>query len=170
MNSTFPTIHFQSEVGRNNPLKVYYLNVPPDVVQALGGKMGIRFLCTIKNITWQAGLVALGEGWAYINLSTKRMKEAGLSLGSSVEVKLEPDQSEYGATIPEELQAVFDTDPEGYARFQGLTKGMQRYIIHHADGVKSPQLRVERALMMIENLKKLPVGKEEFRRILGKHD
>jgi hypothetical protein len=47
---------------------------------------------------------------------------------------------------------------------------MQRYIIHHADGVKSPQLRIERALMMIENLKKLPVGKEEFRRILGKHD
>jgi hypothetical protein len=82
MKATFPTIHFQSEVGRNNPLKVYYLSVPPDVVQALGGKMGIRFLCTIKNITWQAGLVALGEGWAYINLSTKRMKEAGLSLGS----------------------------------------------------------------------------------------
>ncbi|MFY7826695.1 MAG: YdeI/OmpD-associated family protein [Flectobacillus sp.] len=168
--TTFPTIHFQSEVGRNHPLKVYYLSVPPDVVQALGGKMGIRFLCSIKHITWQAGLVALGEGWAYINLSTKRMKEAGLSLGSIVEVKLEPDQTEYGATIPEELQAVFDTDPEGYARFQGLTKGMQRYIIHYADGVKSTQLRIERALMMIENLKKLPVGKEEFRRILGKND
>lgn len=168
--TTFTTIRFQSEVGRNNPLKIYYLSVPPDVVQALGGKMGVRFLCTIKNITWQAGLVALGEGWAYINVTTKRLKEAGLTIGSAVEVQLAPDNSEYGATVPEELQAVFDTDPEGYARFQGLTKGMQRYIIHHADGVKSPQLRIERALMMIENLKKLPVGKEEFRRILGKHD
>ena len=168
--TTFTTIRFQSEVGRNNPLKIYYLSVQPDVVQALGGKMGVRFLCTIKNITWQAGLVALGEGWAYINVTTKRLKEAGLTIGSVVEVQLAPDNSEYGATIPEELQAVFDTDPEGYARFQGLTKGMQRYIIHHADGVKSPQLRIERALMMIENLKKLPVGKEEFRRILGKHD
>ena len=34
--------------------------------------------------------------------------------------------------------------------------------------VKSPEARLKRSLMLLENLKNLPVGMEDFRRILGK--
>ncbi len=42
-----------------------------------------------------------------------------------------------------------------------------RYVIFYVSSVKSTQLRVDRAVRLIGNLKKLPVGKESFRQMLG---
>ncbi len=45
---------------------------------------------------------------------------------------------------------------------------MQRYILNYVSTVKSLNLRVERAFLLISNLKKLPKGKETFKEMLGK--
>jgi hypothetical protein len=45
---------------------------------------------------------------------------------------------------------------------------MQRYIIHYVASVKSSQLKIDRAFLLLTNLKKLPKGKETFRAMLGK--
>jgi hypothetical protein len=45
---------------------------------------------------------------------------------------------------------------------------MQRYILNYVNTVKSPQLRVGKAFMLISNLKNLTPGKETFKEILGK--
>jgi hypothetical protein len=73
----------------------------------------------------------LGEGKGYITLNNKRMKELGLSIGDWVEVVLNPDESKYGMPVPEELAELLRQDPEGERRFEMLTPGKQRYIIHY---------------------------------------
>ena len=170
MAAAFPEIKYKTHVNKlPHLLGMHYLEVPQDVVQQLGGKYSVRLLCTINNcLTFQGGLVALGNGSGYISVNNKRLKQLGLKAGTEVWVKLEKDESKYGMEMPEELEELLAQDAAGKKRFDGLTPGRQRYIIHYVSGIKSTQLRIDRAILLIENLKKLPVGKESFREMLGK--
>lgn len=147
---------------------VHYVEVPEEEVQQLGGKLNVRLLCTINGaITFQCGLVALGQGSGYISLNAKRMKQAKVRHGDEVTVALAKDCSAYGVEMPPELAELLQQDEEGSQRFHLLAPGKQRYIIQYVGGVKSSQLRIDRAILLIGNLKRLPQGKESFRDMLG---
>jgi len=161
-------LKFQTRIDRLDKLKLNYIEIPVSIVEQMGGKFKIRLLCSVNGTeAFQGGLVALGEGKGYITLNTKRMKELGLIIGDWVEVELNPDNSKYGMPVPEELEELLRQDPEGERRFEMLTAGRQRYIIHYINQVKSSHLRINRALLLIGNLKKLPEGNEDFRKMLG---
>ncbi|QCR25099.1 YdeI/OmpD-associated family protein [Pontibacter sp. SGAir0037] len=162
-------IVFETSINRLEYLVgMHYLEVPQPVVQQLGGKLKVRLLCTVNNqLTFQCGLMALGNGSAYISLNTKRLKQLKLKAGDKAVVALAKDESKYGMEIPEELAELLQQDDEGNKRFNLLTPGKQRYIIHYVASVKSSQLRIDRAILLIKNLKKLPVGNESFRAMLG---
>ena len=164
-----PVIRYTTHIGRLAHLAgMHYLEVPGEIVQQLGGKFNVRLLCTVNgSITFQTGLVALGQGSAYISLNTKRLKQVGLRHGDPVQVLLEEDTSPYGMEVPEELAELLRQDKAGQERFNQLPPGKQRYIIHYVASVKSSQLRINRAILLIENLKQLPPGKESFREMLG---
>ncbi|MCX2740692.1 DUF1905 domain-containing protein [Pontibacter anaerobius] len=161
-------IQFKTHIGLLQHLPgMHYLEVPQEVVQQLG-TLNIRLHCNVnQKLTFQCGLMALGEGKAYINISKKRMQELGVKLHDTVTITLEKDDSPYGTEIPEEIEELLRQDEEGNRRFLLLKPGMQRYMLNHVSAVKSPQLRVNRAITLIENLKKLPEGKENFRAMLG---
>jgi hypothetical protein len=146
-----------------------YLEIPVKVVKELGGKFKARVVCTVNGkLSFQAGIVALGEGKGYISITRKRLKELGVEHGQRVEVELKRDSSKFGMSMPEELAELLKQDDEGRRRFEKLTPGRQRYIIGYVNGVKNPELRLERAMLLIGNLKRLPEGKEQFRQMLGK--
>lgn len=161
-------IQFKTHIGLLQHLPgMHYLEVPQEVVQQLG-TLKIRLHCTVnQTLTFQCGLMALGEGKAYISISKKRMQQLGLALHDTATVALEKDDSAYGTDMPEELNELLHQDEEGNRRFQLLKPSVQRYVLNHVSAVKSPQLRVDRAITLIENLKTLPEGKENFRAMLG---
>ena len=161
-------ITFRTHIGLLQHLPgMHYLEVPQDVVQILG-TLNIRLFCNVNGqLKFQCGLMALGEGRAYISISKKRMQQLGIELHDEVKVTLEKDDSAYGTEVPAEMEELLQQDEEGNRRFLLLKPGMQRYMLNHVSAVKSPQLRVDRAITLIENLKKLPEGKENFRAMLG---
>lgn len=161
---------FESSIGKlDHLLGAHCIIVPSQVVQSFGGFNNNRFWVTInQKLRFQGGLVALGEGSAYITLNQKRMKEMQLQYGDSISVQLEVDNSEFGMEVPDELIELLAQDQEAKYRFDLLTKAKQRYIIYHVAGVKSSEKRIERALLLLTNLKTLPIGKESFREMLGK--
>lgn len=163
-------VTFQTTIGTLDYLMgMRYLHIPGAIVQELGGKLALRLLCTVNDsLTFQGGFVSLGNGDAYISINQKRMKELGVEIGDTVELKLEKDKSEYGVPVPEELIELFAQDEEGFDRFKGLPPGKQRYILNHVAGVKDTQKRIDRAVLLITNLKKCKPGKEGFREMLGK--
>ena len=162
-------ISLSTHIDKLSYLKTYYLEIPASVVKKVGGIGKVRLLCEVnKQITFQCGLVSLPEGKAYISINSKRMKELGIENGDTVDVVLTEDKSEFGVDVPEELEELFKQDSEAKRRFDLLKPGMQRYILNHVNTVKSPQLRVDKAFMLISNLKKLTQGKETFKEILGK--
>ncbi|TPE45428.1 DUF1905 domain-containing protein [Pontibacter mangrovi] len=161
-------ICFDTHIGLLKHLPgMHYLEVPQEVVQELG-TLNIRLHCIVNSrLTFQCGLMALGEGRAYISISKKRMQELGVKLHDTVSVALEKDESTYGTEVPAEMEELLRQDEEGNRRFLQLKPGMQRYMLNHVSAVKSPHLRADRAVTLIENLKKLPEGKENFRAMLG---
>lgn len=131
----------------------------------LNGNFKLRLVCTLNNLKFQCGLVALGGGAAYILLNKKRMVQAKVKAGNQVEVTLEADTTEYGVPMPETLQAVLENDQEGNARFKALAAGKQRYIMMHIGNFKNTQIQIDKSLFLIENLKRLPKGKESLKAI-----
>lgn len=161
-------LEFTTTIGvLRHLMNASYIEVPKNIIDQLGG-FNNRLICTVNNVlSYQCGTMALGEGRGYITLSKARIKKLKVAEGSIVKIILEPDHSEFGTTVPEELEAVFATDSEGFERFSKLSKGLQRYVINHVAAVKATEKRIERALLLIGNLKNEPVGKENFRSMLG---
>ena len=112
-------------------------------------------------------MVALGNGSGYISINMSRLKKLGLKFKDTITVSLKKDESEYGMPLSEELKVLLEQDDEGMRRFKMLTPGKQRYIIHYVNTVKNSQLRIDRAILLITNLKKTKERKESFRAMLG---
>ena len=163
-------ITFESNIGKlDYLLGVNYIFIPASVLNECGGIKSGRWICHLQNqIKFQCGFVALTEGNAYITVNKARMKKLNLQTGDQVKVQLEKDESEYGLDMCEELYTLLQQDEEGLFRFNKLSPGMQRYIIFYVSQVKNPQLRLDRSLLLIGNLKQMPEGKETFKAMLGK--
>lgn len=162
---SFETKIFQLEYLLN----VAYLLVPAAVVAQVGGIGARRLVCTVNGqISWRCGLAGLSGGDAYITISKERLRKLDLSVGASACVMLTEDKSEYGTEVPEEFQEILNQDERARERFAALKPAMQRYLLNYAGGVKSPDKRLERSLLLLENLKRLPADKVTFRALLGK--
>ena len=160
-------ISFASRIGKLDYLMgVHYVEVPANIVKKLGGLNKQRLFCSInKHPKFQCGMMALGEGKGYITVSKKKLNQFSIALGDVIKVILEPDNSEFGMEVPEELIEIFAQDPEAEKRFMNISPGKQRNIIYYVSGVKNSDKRIERALKLINNLKACPEGKETARRI-----
>ena len=161
------SITFKSQIDYLPKLKLTHITVPADIVNKVGG-IGTRLMCSINGQkAFHGGMVALGGGDAYITVNKKRMKEYGVTKGDEVEVTLEMDHSKYGMEMPEELEALLEQDQEGEKRFEQLAPSKQRYIIHYVSQVKSSQKKIDRAIMLINNLKALSEDEFDMRKLLG---
>lgn len=160
-------------------VKLHYLNytvveVPPAHLVTIAGddtknlfnkRLIIRLDDTIE---WQCGLLAMGEGSGCITLTAPRLKKIGKQIGDDVLVSFFPDESKYGVPVAEELQVYWDQVPVSFDRFEALKPSMQRYILNYIQTAKSTDKRLERTLLLMENLQRSFPGKETFRELLGK--
>jgi len=64
------------------------------------------------------------------------------------------DISKYGVDMSEELEAVLMSDHEAYSIFENLTPGRQRSIIYTINRYKSSQTRVDKAILITNNIKR----------------
>lgn len=92
---------------------------------------------------------------AYFMIFGKRhQKELGIFPNDYFQLQLFKDTTKYGVEIPEELQAVFDMDPEAVAIFDQLPDGTSRGLIYAIARYKASQTRIDKALLLCENLKR----------------
>jgi len=83
-----------------------------------------------------------------ISFGKRYQKELGF-----FELQLIENTSKYGVEMPEEFQAVLDSDLEAYERFEKLTVGKKRSLIYLILRIKNSQTRIGKALIISENIK-----------------
>jgi hypothetical protein len=146
---------FDSFVGdSSNNLWGAHLVVPPHIVQAV---MDIapdkRIVCRVNDaLEWQCALLSNGNGAFVISINKKNRDKLKLKPGMPIQVALRKDDSEYGLPMPEEFEAILESDPEAKAHFDALTPGKKRSLLYIANNAKSSDRRIERGLVIAEHL------------------
>lgn len=138
-----------------NKLWGAHLPIPDAIAQTLLQNDAKRVVCTLQSkIEYQCALIALGEGRYAVTVNKSYRDKLGLKEGSIVQVAIRKDDSEYGLPMSEELQAVLEQDEAGNRLFHALTPGKIRTLLYLVNQAKNSDLRIFRALTVIEHLKK----------------
>ncbi|MEO6287984.1 MAG: YdeI/OmpD-associated family protein [Dyadobacter sp.] len=149
-------IHFESVLDRL-PAKggVFYIMVPDSIArQFVEGRRPARVRCILNDmVEFQCAIRPKGDGGFYINVGTPLRQQGKFVLGQKLSVRIWKDDSEFGRDMPEELQELLAMDEEGNQLFDQLLPSHKRGIIHYVAGAKSVQVRIDRAIMLINRLK-----------------
>jgi hypothetical protein len=129
----------------------HYIQLEAAVVQALTQDGNKRVVCTLNRVLdIHSALMKSKDGTAFIHLGLKVCKQLQLKAGSSVSASFKIDTSVHQFEMPEELQAVLDSDPEANDYFLALSPGKRRSLIYLVSQVKSSDKRIERALKFLK--------------------
>lgn len=129
----------------------FYLEIPATFVESLPRQRNTRLICTLeKQLSFACGLNHLGNGNYFVILSKKNLAAIAKSLGEQVYVNLEEDPNPLGVAIPEFLEVLMQQDGRIHRKFQQLTDGKKRGIIHQLNRIKNIDLQIERAQQWIE--------------------
>ena len=85
--------------------------------------------------------------------SKNNQKQLGIFPNDYFQLQFFEDASKYGVEVPEEFEAVMLSDYDAYQIFEAFTKGKQRGLIYGITRYKSSQKRIDKTLLLCENLK-----------------
>ena len=94
------------------------------------------------------------NGLHYMMFGKRYQKELGIFPNDYFQLQLFEDDSKYGVEMPEELDAVLLSDYDAFQIFEALTPGKQRGIIYMIIRYKNSQTRIDKSILLCENLKR----------------
>jgi hypothetical protein len=148
-------VSFTTKLDRfNSNIWHFHFVVPAKTAKKFIDGNNRRVICTLNNTeTFQTALMHLGDGNFFINVNKKLRDKLKIKDGNDVHVSLQKDESEYGIPVPEELLELLKMDEEGDQLFHALTIGKQRTMLHFIAIPKNMDLRIRRAICVVEHLK-----------------
>lgn len=106
-----------------------------------------------KSITFHAALQKYNERYV-ITFGKRYQKQLGVFPNDYFQLQFFEDTSKYGVEIPEELEAVLMEDQEARNIFHSFTDGKIRSIIYMISRYKNSQTKIDKSLILAENLKR----------------
>lgn len=132
----------------------HILRVPREKVADFGFTGNLRrVVCTLSPAEPFHCALFPSKGDFFLTLNQKLRSKLGLSVGDSIVVELQKDESKYGMPMPEEFAEVLRQDPDAARLFDALSPGDQRLMLKLVVFVKDPDRRIGRALAGVELLK-----------------
>lgn len=127
------------------------VEIPVDVVKRLPAGR-VRVEGKLNSVPFNLAIQSKKNGPKYLSVSQAMRKSAGVRPGDKVKVSfsvVDPDKLE----LPEEMEAVLAQDDEGAKKWNKLTVGLQRSLVHYINSSKNVDVRIERALFLINKVK-----------------
>lgn len=137
---------FRARVEPPEPMRG--LEVPPEVVAALGGGARPPVTITVNGHSWKSR-VALLRGRHLLGLSNANRQAADVAIGEEVEVALELDTEPRVVVEPPDFARALDDDPVARAAYDDLAHGRKREHVRAIESAKKPETRrrrIEKAL------------------------
>lgn len=138
-------------VEYDNTLVNTVVELPADVVKKLP-KGRVRVEGKLNEVSFNLGVQSKKSGARYLSISQAMRKAAKVKPGDKVKVMfnlVDPDKLE----LPEEMEAVLAQDEAGAKLWNKLTVGLQRSLVHYINSTKNIDLRIERALYLMNKVK-----------------
>ena len=102
------------------------------------------------------------QGRYLVTFGKRYQKELGVYPNDYFQLQLFEDNSKYGVEMPEELEAVLETDEEARSIFESFTPGKIRSVIYAISRYRNTQTRVDKSLIFADNIKRGIHDPKEF--------
>ena len=129
----------------------HLVDVPPEVVNALGGKGRIPVTATFEGIPYRGSIVRMGGG-AVLGVQKAIMAEAGVSVGDTLTVVVRNDETPRQVDVPEDLAEALARNDAARAAFDGLSFSHRREYVEAIREAKRPETRARRVERTIQAL------------------
>jgi hypothetical protein len=126
--------------------------VPDEIVEALGSGKRPAVRVTINGFTYRSS-VAVIDGSYMVGVSAENRAGAGVAGGDEVDVDIELDTAPREVTVPAELAAALDAEPEARRTFDALSYSNKSWHVLQVTGAKTDETRERRIARSVEALK-----------------
>lgn len=161
-------VSFQGRLeASGNRLWGHHVRVPAAAAAPYVAAKQLRVVCAFDgHEPFQCALTPIGGGQYVIKINKQWQRKLGVEEGSSIEVDMWPDDSDYGLPMPEELSELLQQDAAADQLFHALSAGKQRTLLYLVNQGKDSDQRIARAVVLAEHLKARQ-GRIDFRALYG---
>jgi bacteriocin resistance YdeI/OmpD-like protein/uncharacterized protein DUF1905 len=117
--------------------------IPPEVVESLGAGKRPPVTVTINGYTYRNTVAVMG-GKYMIGVSAEHRGPARVTGGEQVDIDLELDTKPREVSVPSDLAAALDAEPDARAAFDKLSNSNKGWHTFQVEGAKSPETRARR--------------------------
>jgi uncharacterized protein DUF1905/bacteriocin resistance YdeI/OmpD-like protein len=128
------------------------IEVPAEVVQALGAGKRPPVRVTVGGHTYQSTVSSLG-GRFLLPLSAEHRAAAGVAAGDEVEVDIELDDAPRVVELPADLAAALDAEPGLRDRFERLAYSHRKEHVRAVQSAKAEATRARRVAAVLAALR-----------------
>jgi Bacteriocin-protection, YdeI or OmpD-Associated/Domain of unknown function (DUF1905) len=142
---------FRTSVAPAEPMRG--LEVPPEVVEALGAGKRPAVTITVNGHSWNSR-VAILRGRSLLGLSNANRQAAGVVTGDQVEVEVQVAAEPPVVVEPADLARALDADPAARAAYDRLAYSRKREQVLAIERAKKPETRrrrIEQAVAMLRD-------------------
>ncbi|WP_406301456.1 YdeI/OmpD-associated family protein [Streptomyces sp. NBC_00885] len=128
------------------------VEVPEDVVDALGAGKRPAVVITINGHTWRSRVAAMG-GRFIVGISAANRAASKIAEGDEVEVDLQLDTEPRVVVEPPDFAEALDADPQLRAAYDRLAYTHRRRHVLAIEGAKTAETRQRRVAKAIEAIR-----------------
>ena len=132
------------------------IQVPPEVVTALGSAKRPAVTVTIGEYTYRTTVAPYGDDF-WIPLSAENRTGARVAANDEVEVDIELDTAPREVEVPPDFAEALDREPASRQFFDGLSYSNKRWHVLSIEGAKTEetrQRRIEKSVAMLREGRK----------------
>jgi hypothetical protein len=119
------------------------IQVPAEVVEALGSGKRPAVKVTINGYTYRSTVAVMGGAYM-VGVNADHRAGAGVAGGDEVDVEMELDTAPREVTVPADLAAALDAEPDARRTFDGLSYSNKSWHVLQVAGAKTDETRQRR--------------------------
>lgn len=127
------------------------IEVPPDVVSALGKGKRPPVLVTLNGYTYRSSVAVMG-GVFMVGVSADVRAQAGVAGGDELEVEISLDTEPREVSVPDDFAVALKADPAANDRFAALSYSHKRRWVMSIEDAKTEATRLRRIAKAIADL------------------
>ena len=146
MAETFTTTLQQAE-----GLNATGINIPPEVIAALGTQKRPKVKVTVNGYTYRNTVAVFGDVFM-VGVSQAHREAAGLKAGDQIEVTLELDTEPRTVEVPEDLRAALSEKAGAMEAFDALAFSRRKEFVRQVEEAKAQETRERRIGKIVAEL------------------
>jgi hypothetical protein len=128
------------------------IQVPEDIIQTLGAGKRPAVKVTINGYTYRSTVAVMGGAYM-VGVNAEHRAAAGVAGGDEVDVEMELDTAPREVTVPADLAAALEAEPDARRTFDGLSYSNKSWHVLQVAGAKTDETRQRRIAKSVAVLK-----------------